>query len=98
MHNEAEDAVKLLYEFMINDAELQRVYKESFFWINWRETDFVAIIRQKERQQIVEIQNCIIILIEDSFFKKILIPLCSQIIIVLNTVKTVQKKYSEWNI
>ena len=31
IYNKAEDAVKLLYEFMMNNAELQRVYKESFF-------------------------------------------------------------------
>ena len=31
MYNEVEDAVKLLYEFVINDAELQRVYEKSFF-------------------------------------------------------------------
>ena len=31
MYNKIENAVKLLYEFIINDAELQRVYKKSFF-------------------------------------------------------------------
>ena len=83
---------------MMNDAELQRAYERSSFWVNWKKTDFVTIIRQKERQQIIEAQNCIIILIEDPFFKKILILLCSQITTVLNTVKTAQKKYSEQNI
>ena len=98
MYSKAENVVKLLYEFVINDTELQRAYKESSFWADWRKTDFMAIIRQKERQQIVKAWNHIIILIEDSFFKKVLIPLCSQITTVLNTVKTVQKKYSEWDI
>ena len=31
MYNKAENAVKLLYKFVMNDAELQRVYKRSFF-------------------------------------------------------------------
>ena len=31
MCDKTENAVKLLYEFMMNDAELQRVYKESSF-------------------------------------------------------------------
>ena len=58
----------------------------------------MTIIRQRERQQIIKAQNYIIILIEDPFFKKILIPLCSQITMILNTVKTAQKKYSKQNI
>ena len=31
IHNKIEDAVKLLYEFIMNNAELQRVYEKSFF-------------------------------------------------------------------
>ena len=31
MYNKTENAVKLLYKFVINNAELQRVYKRSFF-------------------------------------------------------------------
>ena len=31
IYNKARNAVKLLYEFITNDIELQRVYKESFF-------------------------------------------------------------------
>ena len=31
MYNKTEDAVELLYEFIMNDTELQRVYKGSFF-------------------------------------------------------------------
>ena len=31
MCNEAENVIELLYEFMMNDAELQRAYRGSFF-------------------------------------------------------------------
>ena len=31
MYNKTENAVKLLYEFMMNNTELQRAYRESFF-------------------------------------------------------------------
>ena len=31
MYNKAENAVKLLYEFIMNNAELQRIYEESSF-------------------------------------------------------------------
>ena len=31
MYNKTENAVKLLYEFITNDAELQKVYKKSSF-------------------------------------------------------------------
>ena len=58
----------------------------------------MTTIRQRERQQIVEAQNYIIILIEDPFFKKILVSLCSQMTTILDTVKTAQKKYSEQDI
>ena len=31
MYNKAENVIKLLYEFIINNAELQRAYEKSFF-------------------------------------------------------------------